>query len=198
MIQLIKLNKEHTTQIVEIHKNAFPGFFLTELGPKVLEVFYTSLMRETNTIVWGVAKDNLLIGFFAASKYTNGLYLRIFIKNIYIFFFPLIFSFIRNPNLLLRMVISFRSSNEHNVPKNCTSSLLSICVSPNESGKGIGKMLLDKLENELIICNIVSYYLTTDADNNESTNIFYKKNSFQLYSTYNQGNRRMNLYIKNL
>lgn len=198
MPHIIKLNISYSKQLAEIHKNAFPGFFLTELGPKVLEIFYTSLMRDSNSIVWGVTKDNVLAGFFAATKNSNGLYLRIFIKNIYRFFIPLTLSFIRNPILLRKMIISFKSSSDHNVPKNCTSSLLSICVSPVFAGNGIGKLLISTLEIELIKGNIAKYYLTTDADNNDFVKEFYLKAGFCFYSNYCQGNRKMNIYLKEL
>ena len=60
------------------------------------------------------------------------------------------------------------------------------------------KQTRKSFEMDLIQTNIERYYLTTDADNNDLTNSFYLKNNFVLYSSFLQGKRRMNLYIKNL
>ena len=107
-------------------------------------------------------------------------------------------SFFKNISLLKRMIISFSSTNSHTVPSIYAASLLSICVSPSYAGKGIGKMLVGKLESELLDQNQQGYYLTTDTDNNEATNYFYLKNNFQLQTVFSQGKRKMNLYVKDL
>jgi len=84
------------------------------------------------------------------------------------------------------------------VTKVFSVALLSICVSPSSSGKGIGKLLLGKLENELELKGKNGYYLTTDKENNVATNHFYLNNGFQLHRVFLQGNRIMNLYVKDL
>lgn len=181
-----------------IHSQSFPNFFLTTLGPNFLSVFYTSLLRDKKTISWGIKENDILIGFFVASENSDGLYKRIFINNFVDFLIPLLNAFSKNISLLFRLIKSFKSINEHRVPVDYKASLLSICVLPAFSGKGLGKLLIDKLEYELIHRNISNYYLTTDADSNESTNIFYQKNQFYLYLNFWQGKRKMNLYLKNI
>ena len=96
------------------------------------------------------------------------------------------------------MIVSISSSSSIIVPNAYSVSLLSICVSPSHSSKGIGRMLLGKLESLLKLQQEKGYYLTTDTDNNVATNKFYLSNGFQLLDVYLQGNRRMNIYIKDL
>lgn len=86
----------------------------------------------------------------------------------------------------------------YEVPSKYSASLLSICVSTAHVGKGIGKILLQKLEKELIAQKLSGYFLTTDADNNEATNYFYLNNGFKSCDIYNQGKRKMILYVKDL
>jgi ribosomal protein S18 acetylase RimI-like enzyme len=86
----------------------------------------------------------------------------------------------------------------HEVPSKYTASLLSICVSTAHAGKGIGKTLLLRLEKELIAQNLSGYFLTTDAENNRATNYFYLNNGFKSCDIYNQGKRKMILYVKDL
>lgn len=197
-MHLVKLKKEDSSEIAALHCAAFKGFFLTDLGVNVLRVFYSSLIQDKATIIWGIKLDKVLVGFFLASTNPNNLYKRIFKINFFNFFIPLSISFLKNLNLLRRMIISMASSKSFEVPSIYTASLLSICVEPAFSGKGIGKILLGKLEAELINNNHHGYYLTTDTDNNDATNYFYLRNGFLLHQKYLQGKRRMNVYLKKL
>lgn len=94
------------------------------------------------------------------------------------------------------MITSFSSSKAFDVLKAYSAALLSICVRPTFSGKGVGKMLLGKLENELVSKGQNGYYLTTDKENNEATNHFYLNYGFQLQDVFIQGKREMNIYLK--
>jgi ribosomal protein S18 acetylase RimI-like enzyme len=194
----MKLNKEDAAELIAIHCLAFPGFFLTDLGKDVLLVFYTALIQDKSTIVWGLKNDQKIIGFFVASTTPKGLYTKIFLNNISRFIVPLTISFIKNISFLKKMIISFNSSNSLDVTSTYPSSLLSICVSPAYAGKGVGKMLLNKLENELKLQNQIGYYLTTDSDKNDATNKFYLNFGFKLYGSYAQGKRVMNIYVKDI
>lgn len=197
-MELIKLDYNSSELMAKVHSESFPKFFLTTLGQRFLSIFYSSLLSEEQTISWGIKENDILIGFFVATENSDGLYKKIFIKNFFQFLIPLLTAFFKNINLLFRLIKSFNSTKAHRVPIDYKASLLSICILPTSSGKGLGKLLISKLENELIQRNILKYYLTTDADSNESTNIFYQKNQFCLYLNFWQGKRKMNLYLKNI
>ena len=197
-IEIIENLEYHINQVVEIHIKAFPGFFLSELGNDVLRVFYKSLLQDKKTIFYGVKNEGVLVGFFVVSLEPTGLYSRLFFKNISRFILPLFFSFSKNFSLLKRMITSASSSSKLEVSTMYSASLLSICVSPAHVGKGIGKILLTTLENELRLRKRNGYYLTTDAHNNYSTNQFYLNFGFNLYGSYSQGKRIMNIYVKDI
>ena len=194
----IQINKNNINDLTSLHRKAFPGFFLTNLGEKVLNIFYLALIEDKSTISWGVREGERLVGFFVASTNSKGLYLRIFIKKFHKFILPLLSLFLSKPLYFFKMYISYCSTKDKSLPINCSVSLLSICVHPNESGKGIGKLLIHQLEFLLKKLHFNEYYLTTDSDNNFSTNNFYLKNCFQIHSTYWQRNRKMNIYIKKI
>lgn len=198
MYTFVKLDRDNIETVVKIHIAAFPNFFLTSLGYKVLCVFYDALIKDSATIAWAVLAENKIIGFFVASTHPSGLYSRVFKKHFFAFLFPLLLAFLKRPVLLKRMIISFGSQKSHVTPDDCHAALLSICVDPSFSGKGVGTNMLHQLEDELRKTRQKGYYLTTDADHNENTNQFYLRNEFQLFSTFQQGNRRMNLYSKQL
>jgi ribosomal protein S18 acetylase RimI-like enzyme len=198
VFSIAKIRNCEIPEIVEIHLKSFPNFFLSNLGKDVLFHFYSQLLQENNTISFCVKNNKKNIGFVFASTRTEGMYTRIFKHGFSKFFLPLILSFFKNPNLFNRMIISYISTRKHKLNTSIPASILSICVIPESAGRGIGKVLLDKLENELIRLGLNGYYLTTDADNNDLTNRFYLKNDFRLNSTFSQGKRRMNLYLKDL
>jgi ribosomal protein S18 acetylase RimI-like enzyme len=198
LTNFIELKKEDANEITAIHLASFPGFFLTDLGEDVLKVFYAALIQDNSSIVWGLKNDQTLVGFFVASKIPSGLYTRIFKKHFFSFFVPLTISFLKNISLVGRMITSVTSSKSYVVPSENSTSLLSICVSPSFAGKGFGKLLLVKLEDELMLQKIKGYYLTTDKENNLATNHFYLSNGFKLFDIFSQGKRKMNIYLKDL
>jgi ribosomal protein S18 acetylase RimI-like enzyme len=193
-----EINHNDISDVVKIHLRSFSGFFLSELGIKNLEIFYKSLLSDKKTVFIGCKQQNHLLGFLVANEFSAGLYKRIFIKNFLVFLPHLLIRFINKPSLLFRMITSYNSSSKILTPNNCLASLLSICIDPNESGKGIGKELISQLDMRLKDRNISSYFLTTDAKNNDYVNQFYIKQNFCQYSQYLQGSRLMNVYIKSL
>lgn len=198
MRQICKIQESEVSDIVSIHLDAFPNFFLSNLGKDVLYQFYSYLLKDKNTISYCLKEKNVIIGFFLVSTNAKWLYARIFIRGFFNFFLPIFFSFLKNPSLIKRIIISFMSTRKHKTRNSISVSMLSLCVRKHNAGKGIGRSLVKKLEIELIQKNIKSYYLTTDADDNDLTNRFYLTNNFVLHSSFWQGKRKMNLYIKNL
>jgi hypothetical protein len=85
------------SELAQIHIKAFPNFFLTQLGKKVLAVFYNSLINEKATVAWCLKMDTKIIGFFVSSTQLSGLYRYIFKKNFTRFFYPLLVAFIKKP-----------------------------------------------------------------------------------------------------
>lgn len=193
-----EINDNDITDVVKIHLRSFSGFFLSELGIKNLEIFYKSLLLDKKTVFIGCKQNNQLLGFLVANEFSTGLYKRIFIKNFLVFLPHLLIRFIKKPSLLFRMITSYSSSSKILTPNNCEASLLSICIDPNESSKGIGKELISQLDKRLADRNISAYFLTTDAKNNDYVNQFYIKQNFTQYSEFLQGSRLMNVYIKKL
>ncbi len=198
MDKIVRLSISDSKEMALIHVESFPNFFLTKLGVVFLENFYSALILDSTVFSFGLKKGNLLSCFFVATNDSKGLYLRIFTKHFFSFFFPLLKSLISDPFVIIRLFVSFASLKKHRIRNISSASLLSICVSPEYSGNGLGKLLINKLEIEFINNKIGEYYLTTDSDNNLYTNTFYVKNGFILKSVFYQGKRKMNLFIKKL
>lgn len=79
------------------------------------------------------------------------------------------------------------------------AELLSIGVSGNKQGQGIGRKLLIQLENEVKLKGCSYLSLTTDYNNNEKVIQFYKGLGYTLYYDFmTYPNRKMYRMIKKL
>lgn len=196
-ISIINLTKVNSKEIASLHKLAFPGFFLSNLGVKFLKVFYSSILSDTNSIGLGIVKDNKIIGFAIGSSIYKSFYKKIFINNFLKLSFYILIPLIKNPSILIRIIKSLVSKSANIEEFNDPAVLLSICVQPNVESKGLGKLLLTKFEDILFNRNDL-VILTTDTYNNDYVNLFYQKNGYKIHSIFLQGNRTMNLYYKKI
>ena len=189
------LEVSHLKKIALLHYDSFPEFFLTTLGKPFLEVFYKSILLHSDGIAIGIFENEKLVAFAVGSSKKDGFYSAIFKNNFFELGFYCLPSLIRKPQIGKRIYKSFftKSTSEDFILESAT--LLSICVDPKQSKRGLGAIVLKDFEKEAFQrSNGIS--LTTDYYNNDSVNSFYLKNNYKLISDFNQGDRRMNLYYK--
>jgi ribosomal protein S18 acetylase RimI-like enzyme len=190
-----KLELCHAKKIAILHDNAFPNFFLTTLGKPFLAVFYKSIIRHPNGVAIGVFQDENLLAFAIGSSVKKSFYSDIFKNNFFYLGLCCLPSVIRNPKSIIRILKSViaKDTTQDFIIENAT--LLSICVDPAQSKKRLGEIVLKEFENEVFLIS-KGISLTTDCDNNDHVNRFYKNNNYELFQTFSQGERRMNLYYK--
>ncbi len=76
---------------------------------------------------------------------------------------------------------------------------MSIAVAPEYQGQGLGKQLVEAFCRELAVSGATAVCLTTDRDNNESTNHFYQQLNFKLARSFvTPEGRAMNEYVRTL
>ena len=86
MIEVRKISKEDIVTVVQIHQDAFDGFFLTELGSDFLKLYYESVSENVRGILLGCYKDSQLVGFCAATTLSQGFNKKLVLDNIKSFF----------------------------------------------------------------------------------------------------------------
>jgi GNAT superfamily N-acetyltransferase len=75
---------------------------------------------------------------------------------------------------------------------------MSLAVIPANSGAGLGRQLVGAFSDELHSLGTSGYSLTTDADDNEPVNHFYRALGFTLTTQWTRSDgRRMNGYELN-
>lgn len=183
----------------QIHLEAFKDFFLTTLGPRFLNTYYSSALKSTESIsVCAVNQDDQLIGFSIGCKHAKDYHKRLVKQNFLAFFLQGIVILFSKPRALCRLVLNMEK-NKNNSDDGNYAELLSIAVSPNVKGLGIGKEMIAHFETEAKARGCKKIALTTDYYNNDDVIAFYKKNGYEVFyefTTYPQ--RRMYKLIKNL
>ncbi|MEM4479607.1 MAG: GNAT family N-acetyltransferase [Candidatus Methanomethylicaceae archaeon] len=184
-------------KIVDIHIKAFPGFFMTKLGKGFLREYYFTVLAY-NLNIFLVAEDeneNRVVAFVAGFLKPSSFYL--FLKKRCLKLALAIFlEILKSPGLISRVIQNYQRVNK-NISQNeeKTVELASIAVDPEYSGKGIGKSLVNKFLSAALALGAEKVILSTDAENNDKVNYFYKSLGFKLERTfYSNPGRLMNEY----
>lgn len=195
---IIKRIEDDVSDVVEVHKNSFKGFFLTELGDHFLKLYYECVRRDERGILLGFYDEGRLFGFCAATTLSKGFYKRLISKNLFQFSLVGVKLLLTKMPSLIRLFKNLNKTNSTFHDTGDYAELLSIGVSNQRQGQGIGKKLLIALENE-VRSKAVKLSLTTDYHNNEKTISFYKGLGYMIYYDFiAYPNRKMYRMIKNL
>lgn len=180
-----------------LHKNAFPNFFLTQLGLPFLRTLYKGYLDDLDSgiiIAMDETKKDTILGFIAYSNNYPRFYKGLIKHKIIKFAWCSFLATLRHPSFTKRLLGAFKKSDSV-VKTEKYVELASICTDPRCEGKGIGTELINHLK---IITNFEEYAyinLETDAENNEKANFFYEKNGFKLVRQYTTAEGRvMNEY----
>ncbi len=184
-------------KISAIHKESFDGFFLSELGDYFLKVYYSAMLNNDRGILLGCYDNSELVGFCAATTFSKGFNSQLIKSNFYSFLKVGISLLISKPLALIRIFKNLDKSNDSFEDNGEYAELFSIGVLPSYQGRGVGKLLVEKLECILKTKNIQKLSLTTDYNDNEKVLSFYRKNNYQdMYVFYSYPKRKMYRLIK--
>lgn len=199
-------NLSFTKELVDLHVSAFPGFFLTSLGPGFLSLLYSSYLQSRDCICL-IATDThrfersplgVVVGIINPpifySQLLRSKWLYFLIRSI-----P---GMLNNPLIVARKLLSalfYKGDGSRSILANNALLVSTISVAPESQGSGVGKELLDSIEYHARLANLDFIYLITDRDNNVAVNSFYLKSGYTLDAVLTkEGSRFMNRYIKKL
>jgi ribosomal protein S18 acetylase RimI-like enzyme len=183
---------EDLEDIVRLHMQAFPGFFMTAMGVSFVREYYRTVLEFPDNISLVVIERDRKAGFVVGFGNPKAFYSWYRSKRLRLL--PLIVrAILLNPSLLGRVIVNLKrvSSVEGS---NVEVELSSIGVDPYLMELGVGKALIASFLHLASKRGYQSVYLTTDTQNNERVNRFYEKQGFILEKTFWSGSRQMNLY----
>lgn len=200
MIIIKKAGTIDVKDIVDIHKQAFPDFFLTTLGDSFLSLYYCCMCESPEAVTLCAYDEDKFVGFATSAYISHGFNKKLIKQNFVRFGLMGIRLLITKPWALIRLIKNFeKESPDNNIVDNGEyAELYSIAVSPACQGKGVGKKLL--LETEKDVCeHNKTISLTTDYYNNEKTIGFYHSFGYKDYYEFvTYPNRHMWRMIKEL
>ncbi len=185
-------------QVVQVHLESFPGFFLTCLGQDFLRLLYQSIQRDSQGIVLVASCNGKIEGFVAGVEQQSGFYRRLIERDTWRFALASARALLRNPAITPRLLRALQRPAEvqHASAQAC---LMSIAVRPAAEGKGIGRQLVGAFCRALAERGVPAVCLTTDRDKNERVNRFYQKLGFELGTPFTTPEgRAMNEYVMRL
>ena len=192
--ELETASSEYIKAIAELHKKAFPSFFLTQLGVPFLRTLYSGYMEDKDSGIIAAEEEGKLVGFIAYSNDYPRFYKGLIKNHLIKFAFCSVGAAIRHPSFIKRLLGAFQKS-ESVVKTERYVELASICVDPEMESRGVGSSLIDFLKSIVDFNKYAYINLETDADGNEGVNRFYEKNGFKLDRMFTTAEgRRMNEY----
>jgi ribosomal protein S18 acetylase RimI-like enzyme len=183
------------SQIVDIHRQSFAGFFLTILGPNFLRLLYQNIGSDTEGVVLVASSANRVKGFVAGVLHQAGFYRRLVQQHKWAFARASLGAVLKKPSIAPRLWRALRRPADAQ-DSAADACLMSIAVRPEAEGQGIGQQLVKAFCQELSRRGVSAVCLTTDHDHNERVNQFYQRLGFQLHQVFTTPEgRTMNEYV---
>ncbi|MGE5314218.1 MAG: GNAT family N-acetyltransferase [Acidobacteriota bacterium] len=189
-------SEEDIPGIVSVHLASFQKFFLSCLGPRFLSLLYHEIMKQEGSLSLAAAdEEGKVVGFAVGVANQASLYRRLAVHRWFAFAMAGSRAALAHPMIIPRLFQAFAYVGKSRAAA-CPALLMSIAVAPEGKGRGIGSDLVARFLDEMAERGVDKVSLTTDRDDNEATNGFYRKLGFSMVREYQtpQG-RWMNEYV---
>lgn len=188
------LSKKELDDVIKIHMETFPEFFLTFLGKGFLRQIYKGFIAHENSGLIVAKNEKGIVGVLAYSEDLSAFYKYLINTRLIQFACYSLGAAIRKPSAMVRLIRAFLKPGETKREERYVE-LSSIGVSPEAKGQHIGSRMIDKLKEMFDTEKFAYINLETDAVNNEGANAFYVINDFVLTRAFETPEgRKMNEY----
>ncbi len=178
--------------VTAVHLAAFPGFFLSFLGPRFLRQLYRAILDDEEGVAYVATRDGRVLGFVAGSG-SDGFYRRAARRRWLQFGWASASALIRRPSTARRLLRALLSPPKASSPG---VLLMSLAVDPTLQRSGAGRLLTRAFIDAARSRGASAVVLTTDRIGNDPVNAFYLAQGFSVASQYvTPEGRAMNEYI---
>lgn len=183
-VRMRRLTADDVPSVIDAHLAAFPGFFLTALGPRFLAEYYRTFVDAAGAIAWVAADaEDRAIGFVVGSMNPGGFYRRLFLARWWAFGIAALPAVICDPRRLGR-VLRGRSHDQEHTSVLHAVGLFSLGVTPRAQGLGVGRSLVQSFVQDAQAAGGREILLTTDADGNDLVLRFYAGTGFLVHREF--------------
>lgn len=194
--RIVALRGDQVSGVVRLHGAAFPGFFLTFLGPSFLAEFYGSFLDDPVGIAFtAVDANDGLLGVVAGPVMPDGYFRRLLARRWLALALASLGAVSQKPAIAPRLFRALRYRGEP-PPGPVRALLSSLAVAPECQGRGVGAALVGRWVGEVRGRGAPGCFLTTDAVGNEGINRFYVRLGWRIESSFTTSEgRTMNRYV---
>ena len=189
-VEIREASFDDISQIVNIHTEAFEGFYLTSLGPRFLAANYRAILEHPESIFLIAVRNGKALGFVSGFGNPPDFALHYRSKRFKLSLLVMS-AVLRRPSLLRRTIFNVRRVSRPPDGSSRDVELASFAVRQSEIGKGVGGQLHDRFVNIAHDRGYRSLYLTTDARNNDHVNDLYARKGWVKEREFYSGNRPM-------
>ncbi|MBN2290860.1 MAG: GNAT family N-acetyltransferase [Pirellulales bacterium] len=173
--------RRNIREIAAIHVDAFPGHFLTQLGQPFLLHYYRLVIEYPLGILLSAKSSTGTVCGFASGFLNPPAFYSLFQQKRLRFGLCIVLPILFRPWLVQRLIhnrnrvirTSLEEQDQHHLVE-----LSSIAIHKKHRGQGHGKLLMDAFCHCAGQLGATTIYLTTDAENNDQVNNFYKRLGF--------------------
>lgn len=185
--------------LARLHRESFPGFFLTSLGEPFLRNLYRGFISSPEAVCLVAEDGPTLLGVVAGPVRPREFFRGLLFTRGAHFALAAVPGLLRNPAPVARRLLAALTYRGE-APSAVSGALVStICVAPEGRGAGVAARLLERFCDEAGRRGARYVYLTTDRDDNAGVNAFYTRAGFRLESEIRRDDGRvMNRYLKDL
>jgi len=180
------------SQIVAVHRSAFPSFLMTRLGPLFLMQYYRLVLSYPRRVFLVADTAGTVCGFVAGFVAPS-----LFYKNLKAAKWRLAMSAFAylaiRPWLWKRVLSSYGQAGRsaaHDGGDGAVAELASLAVAPASKGRGYGQRLVREFNTRAGADGAQRVVLTTDAECNERVNSFYQGLGFRSARSFVAGGER--------
>jgi len=185
--------------VVRVHMQAFPGFFLTFLGPGFLMQMYRGIASDPVGIAFVAERGGTCCGFVAGTAEPAGFYSRLLQRRFFQFGFHAALAVLRRPRVAPRLLRAFTRPKEAQEGGAGRAELMSLAVLPSSRGSGMGSRLIDAFMQRAEASGVHAVFLSTDAVDNDAVNALYVRHGFAVCRTFTTPEgRQMNEYLRDV
>lgn len=190
------LTRGDVDEAARMHLQAFPSFFLSQLGERFVREFYRGFLAVGSVTVVARDDNGAMAGVAVGHVHPQGFFGRLIMRRWFAFAWASLGLLLSRPSHAPRLLraVTYRGQTGDYTPAGALLS--SICVDPAVRGRSVGSTLLEAWVEEMYESGATTAYLVTDANDNHGVNGFYRGAGWDLHHSYlTPEGRMMNCYV---
>ena len=187
-----KLQEKDAKVVAQIHVRSILTGFISKLNPVFVEFLYREIAKSKYAFCYVCEDESKVIGFICGGLDTKKLFRELILKKGVFLVIPLL-RYIMDFGMPRKIVdnIFYPMKFKDKFPK---AEILSVAVSGEAKGTGVGKIIMERAIQEFGRRGITSVKALTDCKN-VASNKYYIKSGFDLVSKVKRHDHYLNVYV---